>query len=72
MILRWITDFTCSPYSQVCRTTSEFFSHTSSVVFCFLLIIGMTKAKQIRDFLGRFMKAVEAVSGASDGKDKKD
>lgn len=74
-LLRWLTDLTCSPYSQVCRTTSEFFSHAYAVVFSFLAIVALTKAKQIKDFVERIKRAIDVVVDASPptaGKSKRD
>lgn len=64
MVLRWITDWTCSPYSQICRATSDFFSLSYAVVFFFMLIVGLTKAKQIKDFVQRVKKALQVLSDA--------
>lgn len=71
-ILRAVADFTCSPYSQTCRATSELLSHIYAVVIIFLLIIGATKAQQLKEFFGRFKAAVEIVANGGDGKIKKD
>jgi len=71
-ILRAVADFTCSPYSQTCRATSELLSHIYAVVIIFLLIIGATKAQQLKEFFGRFKAAVEIVANGGDGKVKKD
>lgn len=71
-ILRWIADTTCSPYSQVCRTSSDFLSHIYAVVICFLMIVGATKAKQIKDLVHRLKAAFEALNTADAGKLKKD
>lgn len=59
--MQWIADATCSPYSEVCRAASGFFSHAYAVVFCFLAIIAFTKAKQLQDFAMRLKKAVEVI-----------
>lgn len=69
-ILRAFADLTCSSYSQTCRNTSELLSHIYAVVIIFLLLIGATKAKQIKEVLQRFKSAVEIVAG--DQKMKKD
>ena len=70
-ILRWIADSTCSPYSSVCKKSSDFLSHLYAVVICFLLIIGATKAKQIRDLVKRLKTAFE-VMNTDPVKSKKD
>lgn len=61
VVLRWITDWTCSPYSQVCKAGSEVLSHVYAVVFSFLAIVAMTKAKQIKDLVQRFKTAFEVL-----------
>lgn len=73
-ILRWIADTTCSPYSKVCRKSSDFLSHVYAVVVIFLLIVGATKAKQIKDLVNKVKTAFEVMnSNSSDnGKQKKD
>ncbi|KAL7578180.1 hypothetical protein ACA910_012613 [Epithemia clementina (nom. ined.)] len=58
-ILRWLTDMTCSPYSQMCKASSEVLSHTYAVVFCFMAILAATKMKQIQELSSRVMKALE-------------
>ena len=58
-ILRWFTDMTCSPYSQVCKASSEVLSHAYAVVFCFLAILAATKLKQIQELWQRFYAALE-------------
>jgi atlastin len=70
-ILRWIADMTCSPYSQICRTSSEFLSHIYAVVIIFLLIVGATKAKQIKDLINKVKAAFEMMN-SDGGKQKKD
>jgi hypothetical protein len=67
-VARWFTDMTCSPYSVVCRATSELLSHTSAAVYCFLLIVAATKFKQIKDLFGRVRSAVEVMLVPSDKK----
>ena len=71
-ILRAVADFTCSPYSQTCRATSELLSHIYAVVIIFLLIIGATKAQQLKEFFGRMKAAVEIVANGGDTKQKRD
>lgn len=56
-ILRWIADFTCSGWSQTCRASSDILSHIYMVVFFFLVIVGSTKAKQIKDLFARVKSA---------------
>ena len=62
-ILRWIADATCSPYSHVCKKSSDFLSHIYAVVIIFLLIVGATKAKQVREVVHRFQTAIQVVNG---------
>lgn len=70
-ILRWIADMTCSPYSQVCRKSSDLLSHIYAVVVIFLVIVAATKAKQIKDLVNKVKAAFEMMN--SDGnKQKKD
>ena len=71
-ILRWIADTTCSPYSQVCRNSSDFLSHVYAVVVIFLLIVGATKAKQIKDLVNKFKTAFEVMNSSGNSKQKKD
>lgn len=56
-ILRWFTDAACS--AQVCRTTSDFLSHTHAVGWFFLVILGVTKFQQIKEASVRAKQAVE-------------
>jgi hypothetical protein len=53
---------TCSPYSQICRASSDLFSHVYAVVFCFLAILALTKVQQIKETLKRFQKAYEVMN----------
>jgi hypothetical protein len=71
-MLRWMADWTCSPYSQMCRNTSEFLSHIYAVVVCFLVIIVMTKAKQVKELFDRLKGAIQLVINDSSGKQKND
>ena len=71
-ILRAVADMTCSPYSQTCRNTSELLSHIYAVVIIFLLIIGATKAQQLKEFFSRVKSAVQLVANGGDGKMKSD
>eukprot|EP00934_Nitzschia_sp_Nitz4_P008245 Nitzschia sp. Nitz4//scaffold42_size132992//87720//89495//NITZ4_003408-RA/size132992-processed-gene-0.16-mRNA-1//1//CDS//3329551745//8235//frame0 len=72
-VLRWIADSTCSPYSQVCRKSSDFLSHVYAVVVIFLMIVGATKAKQIKDLFQKIKAALEVMSvDAGGSKQKKD
>jgi len=71
-ILRAVADLTCSGYSQTCRNTSELLSHIYAVVIIFLIIIGATKAKQLKEFFGRLKGAVQLVTNNGDSKVKKD
>ena len=72
VILRWITDFTCTSWSQTCKVGSDVLLHIYQVVFFFIIIIGATKAKQIGDALKRVKKALEVMSENGGSKDKKD
>ena len=69
-VLRWVADSTCSPYSSVCRKGSDFLSHVYAVVFCFLLIVGITKGHQLKQFFDKLRTALSVMS--SDVKQKKD
>mmetsp|Transcript_13041 Transcript_13041/g.19909 ORF Transcript_13041/g.19909 Transcript_13041/m.19909 type:complete len:564 (+) Transcript_13041:131-1822(+) len=69
-VLRVIADTTCSGWSTVCRKSSDFLSHLYAVVVCFLLIIGMTKAQQIKDLFNRLKGAIKLIIDG--GKDKTD
>ena len=71
-ILRAVADLTCSGYSQTCRNTSELLSHIYAVVIIFLIIIGATKAKQLKEFFGRLKGAVQLVANNGDSNVKKD
>jgi hypothetical protein len=62
IVLRWLTDLTCSPYSQVCRAGSELFSHIYAVIMIFFVIIGATKAQQVKAVLKKFQSAWEVMS----------
>jgi len=72
VILRWITDFTCTSWSQTCKVGSDVLLHIYQVVFFFIIIIAATKAKQIGDALTRVKKALEVMSENGGSKDKKD
>eukprot|EP00548_Thalassiothrix_antarctica_P005198 CAMPEP_0194141194 /NCGR_PEP_ID=MMETSP0152-20130528/10655_1 /TAXON_ID=1049557 /ORGANISM="Thalassiothrix antarctica, Strain L6-D1" /LENGTH=569 /DNA_ID=CAMNT_0038839743 /DNA_START=99 /DNA_END=1808 /DNA_ORIENTATION=- len=60
-ILRVFADTTCSSWSSVCRKSSDFLSHLYAVVACFMLIIGLTKAQQIRALVRRVKQAFEVL-----------
>merc|ERR1712194_368720 len=70
-ILRAVADLTCSDYSQTCRNTSELLSHIYVVVIIFLLIMGATKAQQLKEFFGRLKSAVHLVANGAGCKEKK-
>jgi len=70
-ILRAVADLTCSSYSETCRNTSELLSHIYAVVIFFFIIIGATKAQQLKEFFGRLKGAVQLVA-SGDNKQKKD
>lgn len=65
VVIRWVTEWTCSSWSSTCRAGSEFFSHVYQVVFFFLVIIASTKAKQLSDAAGRLKIAWEAMQGGN-------
>ena len=69
-VLRWIADATCSPYSTVCKKSSDFLSHIYAVVVFFLVFVAVTKAKQVRELFQKIRAAVQLLM--SDGKEKKD
>jgi atlastin len=71
-ILRWFTDLTCSSHSATCRASSEVLHHIYMVVFFFLLIVGATKAQQIKQILTRFRTALEVMSDGSSKNTKND
>ena len=72
-LARVITDATCSPYAQVCKSGSDLLSHIVAVVFCFLVIVAVTKGKQISDFVKRLKALFDAAnSGPPAGKAKVD
>jgi atlastin len=70
-VLRWITDFTCSSWSQTCAVGSEVLSHIYQVVFFFLVIIAFTKSQQIRESATKMKKAFDVMNDDG-GKKKKD
>jgi len=74
IVMRWITDSTCSSWSSTCRAGSEFFSHIYAMVFFFMLIVAATKAKQMKEVLKRVMTAIEVLvgGGSESRKDKKE
>ncbi|KAL3904482.1 MAG: hypothetical protein SGILL_010052 [Bacillariaceae sp.] len=69
-ILGTIADWTCAPWSQVCRRSSEFFSHIYAVTICFMVIIVATKAKQVKELFERVKSAFQLLSDG--GKQKKE
>ncbi|CAJ1942862.1 unnamed protein product [Cylindrotheca closterium] len=71
-MFRFIADYTCSPYSHVCRKSSEFFSHVYAVVLCFMLIVGMTKAQQIKELVQRVKSVVQMMNEGPSKKKKAD
>jgi hypothetical protein len=74
IVLRWLTDMTCSPYSEICRAGSDLFSHVYAVILIFFVIIGATKAQQVKAVLKKFQSAWEVMndSPASGSKRKSD
>lgn len=74
-IFRAIFDWTCSPYSQYCRQASDNLSHLYVGVIFFAMMIGATKAKQVKDFIDKVKSVAQLVlnEGAGQGeKAKKD
>jgi atlastin len=71
-MFRFIADYTCSPYSHVCRKSSEFFSHVYAVVLCFMLIVGMTKAQQIKELVKKIKAAAQMLNEGAPSKAKAD
>lgn len=57
-------EWTCSPWSQVCRSSSDLLSHVYAVVGCFLIIVASTKAKQVGDFAERLKVVFQAVNNS--------
>lgn len=49
----------------MCRKSSEFFSHVYAVVLCFMLIVGMTKAQQIKEMVNRIKAAAQMLNEPS-------
>lgn len=72
MVLRWITEWTCAPYSTVCKAGSELLSHIYAVVFCFLAIIALTKMKQIQEGFRRVQVALQALQTPASPRTKAD
>lgn len=70
-VLRVIADTTCSSWSTVCRSSSDFLSHLYAVVLFFMLILAATKAQQIKVVAGRFKAAAQLLM-ADGSKDKQD
>jgi atlastin len=70
-ILRVLADTTCSSWSTVCRSGSDFLSHLYAVVIFFMLILAATKAKQIKEVADRVRGALQLIF-ADGGKEKKD
>mmetsp|Transcript_21838 Transcript_21838/g.45584 ORF Transcript_21838/g.45584 Transcript_21838/m.45584 type:complete len:596 (-) Transcript_21838:94-1881(-) len=68
-ILRHLTDFTCSPYSDVCKAGSELLAHTYAVVACFMLILLATKMKQVQEMFEKFRTVLEMVMEQKTKKD---
>lgn len=60
--VRFILDLTCSHWSTVCKGSSEILSHLYAVVICFMLIIAITKAKQISEYVQRIKAAFEMIT----------
>jgi len=58
-ILRVVADFSCSGWSSVCRKSSDMLSHIFAVVACFMLILAMTKAQQLKEIFSKVKSALE-------------
>jgi len=61
-IMRFISDMTCSSWSQSCKVTSEVLSHFYAVAFFFMVIVAFTKAQQIKEVIQRISKAIEVMN----------
>lgn len=61
-IVRLLFDWTCAPWSQMCKNSSDLLSHVYAVVLFFLVIVASTKAKQIGDFVTRLKTMLEAMN----------
>jgi len=66
-ILRVVADSTCSSWSNVCRRSSDAFSHLYAVVLCFMFILAATKAQQIKGLVQRIKSALELIMSSNDG-----
>jgi hypothetical protein len=71
IVMRWVTDATCSPYSRICRAGSDILSEVYAVVFSFLSIIAATKFKQVQELCKRVYKIVNAMR-ATQPKEKRE
>jgi atlastin len=63
---RWLMDTVCS--AKVCRSTSEFLSHTHAVGWIFLALVAVTKFQQLKEMAIRVKKAVDLMSDAAGAK----
>lgn len=61
--LRVVADWTCAPWSHICKRSSIILSEVYAVVFCFMAIIAFTKAKQISEVMKKVKKTFEVVVG---------
>jgi len=73
-ILRSMADFFCSAHSQTCRNSSEMLSHIYAAAFCFMFILAVTKAKQLKDFFQSVVNFAKLflANGGDGGKAKRD
>merc|ERR1712151_487350 len=62
-LLRVISDWTCAPWSHICKRSSVILAEIYAVVFCFLAILVVTKGKQIMEIFKKIRKAFEVVAG---------
>ena len=69
-IMRVVADSTCSSWSTVCRKSSDVLQHLYAVVICFMIILGFTKAQQLRELWKRISTAISILMDG--GKTKKD
>ena len=56
----------------MCKKSSDFLSHIYAVVVIFLIIVGATKAQQVKEVASRIQQAFDLVVDTNSGKKKKD
>lgn len=67
-VMRWVADSMCLSWSQACWAGSDLFSHICAVVVLFMVIVGSTKAKELRDFVKKKKAVYDAVFGGDSAK----